>query len=138
MKPHLPHLIMLDVIRPEMRYRGRLVGTSIVDVLGFDYTGKCLDEVVPASYYDHLSLDLRDVAENAVLHYRVTDLTWNDRPHSRYHRLYAPLCRDSERIDIIVGMACVVDPNDPTTVTEPMTATIEGQTVQQSRIVLAG
>lgn len=137
MKPFLQHLFLLDVVRPEMRFRGRLVGTMVVQSLGFDYTNRFLDEVIDESYYPTLRRDLIDVAENAVLHYRVMDMAWNDRPYARYHRLYVPLRRDSDRIDIIAGMACMVHQGTEIVPEGLMSAIIPTKVVEEMRIVVA-
>lgn len=138
LKPFLPHLFLLDVVRPAMRFRGRLVGTQIASSLGFDYTGRFLDEVISDSYYSTLREDLVDVAENAVLHYRITDMAWNKRPYARYHRLYAPLFTSGQRVDIVAGMACIVRQGDATAATEPLSAAIDSTVLRHSRIVLTG
>ena len=138
MKPFLPHLFLLDVVRPEMRFRGRLVGTQIVNALGFDYTGRFLDEVISNSYYCALHEDLLDVAENAVLHYRVADMAWNNRPYARYHRLCVPLHTTDDRVDIVAGMACIVRDGGSGATTAPIAAAIDITVIQYSRIVLNG
>jgi hypothetical protein len=42
----LPNLMMLDVVGDPPRFRYRLVGTRVVQYTGFDFTGRCLDEMV--------------------------------------------------------------------------------------------
>lgn len=135
-KRFLPHLFLLDVLRPEMRFRGRLVGTQIVTELGFDYTGKCLDEVIPEPYLSVLHQDLRTVAESGAPHYRVTTLAWDDRPHATYHRLYMPMSVGTDQVDIIVGIACIVDRTDDTVLKDPLSAIIDGNQTMQAKIVL--
>ena len=41
----LPNLIMVDFEQDPFRVRFRLVGTRVVDVTGFEFTGKYLDEI---------------------------------------------------------------------------------------------
>ena len=46
----LPGIWLLDVVRePQLRLRYRLVGTKIVTVMGFEATGKWMDEARPRS-----------------------------------------------------------------------------------------
>lgn len=137
-KRFLPHLFLLDVLRPEMRFRGRLVGTQIVRELGFDYTGQCLDEVISEPYSSVLHEDLRAVAESGAPHYRVTTLAWDDRPYATYHRLYVPMSVDSDRVDIIVGIACIVDRSDAKASKDPIAAIIEGEQSFHAKILLPG
>ena len=42
----LPNLVMIDVIGDPARFRYRLVGTRVVQYTGFDFTGRCIDEMV--------------------------------------------------------------------------------------------
>jgi hypothetical protein len=42
----LPNLMMIDVVDDPARFRYRLVGTRVVQYTGFDFTGRCLDEMV--------------------------------------------------------------------------------------------
>lgn len=135
-KRFLPHIILLDVIRPEMRFKGRLVGTSIVETLGFDYTGRCLDEVISEPYLSTLQKDLTEVAETGVLHYRVTTLAWEQREHAVYHRLYLPMTMDSDRVDLIVGIAGIVNWKDQAVLKNPIAAIIDSPMAQTARIVL--
>jgi hypothetical protein len=42
----LPNLMMIDMSGDPLRFRYRLVGTRVVQYTGFDFTGRCLDELV--------------------------------------------------------------------------------------------
>lgn len=42
----LPNLMMVDIVGDPARFRYRLVGTRVVQYTGFDFTGRCLDEMV--------------------------------------------------------------------------------------------
>ncbi len=42
----LPNLMMIDMVGEPVRFRYRLVGTRVVQYTGFDFTGRCLDEMV--------------------------------------------------------------------------------------------
>lgn len=42
----LPNLLMIDMVGDPARFRVRLVGTRVVQYTGFDFTGRCLDELV--------------------------------------------------------------------------------------------
>jgi hypothetical protein len=57
LKPFLPNVILLDVLENEgaRRYRVRLMGTSIVQVLG-EHTGKFLDETITSPFRERWSM----------------------------------------------------------------------------------
>lgn len=42
----LPNLMMIDIVGDPPRFRYRLVGTRVVQYTGFDFTGRCMDEMV--------------------------------------------------------------------------------------------
>jgi hypothetical protein len=42
----LPNLMMVDIVGSPPRFRYRLVGTRVVQYTGFDFTGRCIDEMV--------------------------------------------------------------------------------------------
>jgi hypothetical protein len=42
----LPNILMMDVLRDPLRFRFRLVGTRVVQYTGFDFTGRCLQDLV--------------------------------------------------------------------------------------------
>jgi hypothetical protein len=42
----LPNLMMIDMLGDPVRFRYRLVGTRVVQYTGFDFTGRCIDEMV--------------------------------------------------------------------------------------------
>jgi PAS domain len=42
----LPNLMMVDMLGDPVRFRYRLVGTRVVQYTGFDFTGRCIDEMV--------------------------------------------------------------------------------------------
>lgn len=44
----LPNVILVDFERSPFRVKFRLVGTRVVEVTGFEFTGKYADEIAPA------------------------------------------------------------------------------------------
>lgn len=132
----LPHLFLLDVVRPDMRFRGRVVGTATVAAIGFDYTGRYLDEVIPEPHMTTVRNDLIDVAETGVLHYRVTTMAWENRSHAVYHRLYLPFTVDTDRVDMVMGIAQIIDKRDSMVRKDPIAAIIDWSETETARIVL--
>lgn len=47
--PLLPNILMMDFEPSPFRVRFRLVGTKVVEVTGFEFTGKYLDEIASAA-----------------------------------------------------------------------------------------
>lgn len=106
LKPLLPHLLMADIEREPLRFRFRLVGTSICRHYGSDYTGRYLDQ-----------LDLDD--HDADIQAQYTDVATTGRPRSdllryvmdsgrarSYERLLLPLSDDGVRVTAIFGAQC--------------------------------
>ena len=102
-KACLPHVFMIDVEGGGVRFRYRLCGTAVAAVYG-DFTGKYVDEFVPATFRDTAIERLRDAATKLHVHYLVQALTWQDRPHIRYRRLLLPLSDDQRSANILLGI----------------------------------
>jgi hypothetical protein len=132
----LPHMFMLDVIRPDMRFRVRLVGTDMErDSNLYNTTGRFTDEVVPPQVYAELRDEIEDVARHFVLRYKIADMAWQGRPYARYHRLMMPLSSDQSTVNIVLGIGYLIQAQEaPFT---PLAAAIEVLPVSQSRILAA-
>lgn len=59
LKAYLPHIIICEYEPDSRRYRYRLVGTAITDMLGANITGHYFDEIYPAPDLH----DLRDICD---------------------------------------------------------------------------
>jgi hypothetical protein len=59
LKQLLPNLMISDIEDDPFRVRYRLVGTNVVSATGLDFTGRYLDELVPADRDGHRLLDYR-------------------------------------------------------------------------------
>lgn len=132
----LPHMFMLDVIRPDMRFKVRLVGTDMErDSNFYNTTGRFTDEVVPPHVYPELRDEIEDVARHFVLRYKIADMAWQGRPYARYHRLMMPLSDDQCMVNIVLGIGYLIQAQEaPFT---PLEAAIEVMPVAQSRILAA-
>lgn len=101
----LPNLALIDVVGAERRLRYRLIGSTLVDAIGHDPTGRFLDEVYP------------DFNESPSHHYR-DEVARTGRPSYRHgraslrfskdfatvERLYLPLAEDGESVDMILSV----------------------------------
>jgi hypothetical protein len=119
----LPSIFLLEV-QPDMRFYIRLVGTHVAEALGKDSTGRLLDEVMPPAHYAWLHAEMEDVVRHFSIRYRIADMAWRDRPFARFHRWMAPLSADQSRVNMIIGMACLIGSGEQLS-TEPLEAKID-------------
>jgi hypothetical protein len=133
---YLPHMFMLDVVRPGMRFKVRLVGTEMARAGGSENsTGRFVDEVVPPHHYPELRDEIEDVARHFVLRYKISDMAWQGRRHARYHRLMMPLSNDQIAVNIVLGIGYLIQALEaPVT---PLEAAIQITPISQSRILTA-
>ncbi len=93
----LPKISLIDVLwrdgRP--RYRYRVIGTAIVELLGRDWTGRYLDEVFSSGdFSDRLFHWLDEVALGGRPHYTTIEYPWQSI--RRFSRLSLPLADATE------------------------------------------
>ncbi len=100
----LPIIGLVDVLDGGARFRYRLIGTEIVDVDGYDPTGRFLDEVLPDSgYADYLIGMFREVTRERRPLYGESDFRGQGPIERRVRRLFMPLSRDGRSVDMIFG-----------------------------------
>jgi hypothetical protein len=101
----LPHLFMVDVEGPPLRFRYRLVGTDYVRMMGHDLTGKYLDEVHPG-FQGLVRQHYIDVVEKHVPAYRKGPVMYAEakKDHLSVERLLVPLARNGTDVDMILGV----------------------------------
>lgn len=102
----LPYLILIDVARAPLRLRYRLLGTAHVDSLGYNPTGRWLDEA-HADFADTTACrEFSAVAERGVRTYYRGPLTFvSTREFLEIERLTLPLARDGSTIDMLLCIA---------------------------------
>ncbi|MBV8538853.1 MAG: PAS domain-containing protein [Alphaproteobacteria bacterium] len=102
----LPNIWLIDVIRPEMRFRYRLVGTQITEALG-DTTGRWLDDVHPdfhpgsPTYENYLSL--ANGGEPSWRRGKPVLMAYSESC-VEIERLLLPLASDGLTVDVIVAL----------------------------------
>jgi len=101
MAPFLPTVVLHDVGGDARTYKFRLVGTSVADVLGFDPTGKLLDEI-PAT------ANMRERYNWVLEHkkpYMCTDLPtrWAEKDYKSYSTLVLPLGPSDEEVTKLIA-----------------------------------
>jgi hypothetical protein len=103
LKAHLGHLLLVDVERAPLRFRYRLVGTKITDIIKRDVTGRRFDEI----YSGRLLVDLID-AFSTVVETRAPLRIFSTTGHPRndvylYDCVLLPLSADGESVTMILG-----------------------------------
>ncbi len=104
--------MIYDVIRsPDrgLRYRVRLAGTQIVELQGYDPTGKFVDEVLTTgpeliSSYDEIVADRQP-------RYRRGEVAAAGREHRIYERIVFPLAADGDNVDMLIFVFAIDSPS---------------------------
>ncbi len=109
----LPRLWMLDIYRDPLRFRYRLVGTSIVQAVGCELTGRWLDEVQPEVVTTPMAYNrYRLVAEIGRPTWRRGRIYWKRDPKQRtIENCLVPLATDGMTVDKIFAMSVAFDAN---------------------------
>ena len=111
--PLMSRVWMLDVVRPEMRFRYRLAGTREVQTLGLDPTGKWFDEVHPAFLRNPGIAEryLRTV-EAGVPTYRHGNVMFvHDKYHQLVQNLVLPFAKDGRTVDMLMILSVLFRSN---------------------------
>lgn len=109
----LPYLTLLDVVpqpNGDLRYRIRLAGTHIVDLLGIDGTGKFVDEILTTDCGSDVIRGYRDMVSTRQPQYLDGSLRGKGREHITFQRIGFPLARNGEDVDMLVLMMVGFDP----------------------------
>src|SRR5262249_15539068 len=100
----LRHIAMFDVVHggSALRFRFRLMGTGVVQLMGDDYTGRWVGETMAPD--DHLKLHAA-CAQVGVgqPHYWERLLPFPNREFVGHRRLALPLAGDGSTVDMIIG-----------------------------------
>lgn len=100
----LARIAMFDVVRdgPRLRFRFRLMGTGVVELMGADYTGRWVDETMSPEVYAHLEAAFAQVCAGEP-HYWERLLPFPARDFVGHRRLALPLASDGTTVDMIIG-----------------------------------
>jgi len=100
-----PHIVLIDVAPQEtgkLRYRVRLMGTEVVEMMGKDLTGKYVGEVLPGPAADQLAHLYGNVLLTRAPQYRTGKFERPGREHVGYERVAFPLASDGENVDMLM------------------------------------
>ena len=106
----LANIFLLEVHYAPLRFRYRLIGTAVVEMLGEDWTGKFVDELnkanpkVAAQYVE--TVDKREPTE-FLNEYSKLIPTHRGTRLMRYRRLLLPFSEDDEIVDMLMGATAI-------------------------------
>lgn len=102
----LPNLLLIDVeAGPSLRFRWRLIGTTITRIMGRDSTGKFWDELYDADVLSALSETSTWVVENRRPLRTVTRAPIEERNFQVSENLELPLSEDGVTVSMIMVAA---------------------------------
>ena len=105
-----PHLLgrlnLIEVLREEgrLRFRYRLFGTKVSDMIGRDLTGRLLEDVVLPIDYRKIGAVHREVVETRRPHFWQIPVPFIDRDFGSYRRLLLPLAEDGATVDLLMSL----------------------------------
>lgn len=103
LKPLLPHVLLIDVERPALQFRYRLVGTAVVQAVGTDATGRRMEEALPKRL---IPTALRAYREAVVRRQamRLAGRFWQPaRSHLLWEAALLPLATDGYTVTMLFG-----------------------------------
>ena len=103
LKPHLGNLLLVDVEREPLRFRYRLVGTKITNVVHRDVTGQYFEDIYTGRLLDSM-IEVQSWVVNECAPLRVFSRTGH--PHTRvyaYEGLLLPLSANGETANMVLG-----------------------------------
>jgi hypothetical protein len=130
----LPNLFMVEAVDGGTRFRYILSGTTVRQQLGFELSGRYLDDTFTGLQLERAVADYRSVI-SGYGHYALQHWSQRGQTIMQFRRLLLPIAADRMRIDLVLGFA-LYDPReghdgepidhlrDPVTVT-----TIEAKTI---------
>jgi hypothetical protein len=95
-----------------LRFRFRLVGSLMAQRMGWDLTGKMVDEIPDVQYRDSVIQGFRKVVELRRPNMTLYEREVNRKPR-RFEVLRLPLAADGETIDMLLLCPMFFDPLPP-------------------------
>ncbi len=91
------------------RVKIRLAGTQFYQMIGYEITGRYIDEILPTAQYSKFKHQLTESIENLTPIFQ--SFEWEDGPLSNpvYHQILAPLGEHGKPIEQYIGMHSLVD-----------------------------
>lgn len=129
----LPHVGLMDIVDGGARVRYRLLGTGIVERLGFDPTGRFMDEVMSGSYNDYLHSLYRQLVRARAPVFSESLFRWDAQGFLRTRRLYLPLTHGGAAVAIaLIGQVFL----GPAHAVQPYSVIVEQAPAEEHSAVL--
>ena len=104
----LPYFFLIDVEKEPLRFRYRVVGTTLETELGHKLTGVWLHDAFADFSGSLLEQQLTSVAANAEpIYHKGPLLTSIDKDFLWIERLILPLARDGSTVDMLMGVSFI-------------------------------
>ena len=101
----LPNIWLIDVVRDPLRFRYRLLGTTVEKFAGRRLTGLWLDRTLPAGTREEVIANLTEVVETGTPSWRRgPSLIVPEKTVMTLERLYLPLASDGRTVDMVLGL----------------------------------
>lgn len=106
----LPFTRLLDVVGQPPRFKVRVIGTQFSERLGYDTTGRFLDEVFEDFEGSGFHRRLLEIIESGQPIWSRGPLRWFCKESFRSaERIHLPLARDGATVDMIFSVTCYRD-----------------------------
>lgn len=108
----LPYLFIFEVFHEPRDYVMRLLGTTLVAVLGRDFTGAHFREMYDGGLAARVREQYDHVVDQWQPVYDQLDASWMAKDYILYERLLLPLSNTGERVDRLLGCSFFLTPED--------------------------
>jgi len=102
LKDDLGWITLVDVEPDPTRFRYRLVGTNITELMGRDATGAYLDELYPASVEPVATSSFRDLVRSGTPNRVLGTMRHAERGFLSFESVDLPLSSDGQTVDMIM------------------------------------
>lgn len=101
----LPNIWLIDVVHDPLRFRFRLLGTTVEKFAGRRMTGRWVDEELGPETRDEVLTNLTEVVETRQPSWRRgPSLIIPEKTVATLERLYLPLATDGRTVDMVLGL----------------------------------
>ncbi len=100
----LPNIVLMDIILSPLRFRYRLMGTAITEMLGVDWTGRYVDELPGGGVHEQCAETLKAGKPGVYFSdQRRYDPNLMQHKSLRYERLLLPLSDGGQSVTMLLG-----------------------------------
>jgi hypothetical protein len=114
----LPHLVISECVDDGRRFRYRLAGTAVAEAIGFDPTGRYVEDIASGDYRDYINGLHRSVCIERVPIFAASPFMLAGRRRNYFaRRLALPLSEDDVTVNQILSMVILRLAGDQAAVT---------------------